>query len=95
VLGGKKKDKTKSPAKRGVKGLVLFATLGWVVVSLLVADKIHAKNMNGALHNALVRSQSARQLLWSELKQKSSELEALEKRLSRYQTQESKATVNP
>jgi len=95
MLGSKKKDKTKSPVKRGIKGLVVFATLGWVVASLLAADKIHAKNMNGSLHSALVRSQSARQLLSWELKQKSSELEALEKRLSRYQSQESKAAVNP
>jgi len=95
VLDSKKKDKTKSPVRRGVKGLVVFATLGWVAASLLAADKIHAKNMNGSLHGALVRSQSARQLLSWELKEKSSELEALEKRLSRYQNQESKAVVNP
>jgi hypothetical protein len=43
----------------------------------------------------LVRSQTARQLLSSELKQKSLEIEALERKLSRFQHRESQAAVNP
>ncbi|MDX1574954.1 MAG: hypothetical protein R3285_02095 [Kiloniellales bacterium] len=95
MFGSKKKDEAKPTARRGIKALVLVATLGWVLASLMVADKLHAQNMNGSLHSALVRSQTARQLLSSELKQKSLEIEALEKKLSRYQRRESQAAANP
>ena len=95
MFGNKKNDKAKPSAKRGIVGLALLATVGWMIASLLVADKLHAQNMEGSLHNALVRSQTARQLLSSELKQKSLEIEALEKKLSRFQRRESQAAVNP
>jgi len=95
VTDSKKNDMKKSPAKRWVKSIALFATLGWIVVFLLIADKIHAKDMNGSLHNALVRSQTARHLLLVDLKRKSEELDALQERLSRYQNRETQAAVNP
>ena len=95
MTDSKNNDMKKSPAKRWVKGIALFATLGWVAVFLLIADKIHAKDMNGSLHNALVRSQTARHLLLRDLKSKSEELDALQERLSRYQNRETQAAVNP
>ena len=85
----------KSPAKRWVKGIALFATLGWIAVFLLIADKIHAKDMNGSLHNALVRSQTARHMLLRDLKHKSEELDALHVRLSKYQNRETQSAANP
>lgn len=91
----KKNDQKKSPAKRGVKGIALFATLGWIVASLLIADKFHAKNMNGSLHNALVRSQTARHELSRELDRMSEELGALHERLSKYRIRETQAAANP
>ena len=95
MSGNKKNGMKKSPAKRWVKGIALFATLGWIVVSLLVADKIHAKDMNGSLHNALVRSQTARHMLLLDLKRKSEELDALHVRLSKYQNRETQSAANP
>lgn len=95
VFGSNKKDHAKPRARLGAKGLALLAILGWLIASLLVADKLHAQNMNGSLHNALVRSQTARQLLSTELKQKSLEIEALEKKLSRFQRRETQAAANP
>ena len=82
-------------SKRWSKGLAVLASLGWVVAALLVADRMHATNMNGALHNALVRSQTERHELSQELQRRSDELAALEKRLSRYQSWETQAAVNP
>ena len=58
VFSSRTKDETSPPAKRGIKGLVVIATLGWVIASLMVADKLYAQTMNGSLHNALVRSHS-------------------------------------
>ena len=92
-----KKDDPRPPtvSKRRGKGLAVLASLGWVVAALLVADRMHATNMNGALHNALVRSQTERHELSQELQRQSDELAALEKRLSRYQSRETQAAVNP
>ncbi len=95
MTGSKKNDMKKSPAKRWVKGIALFATLGWIAVFLLIADKIHAKDMNGSLHNALVRSQTARHMLLLDLKRKSEELDALHVRLSKYQNRETQSAANP
>lgn len=82
-------------AKRVVKGLALFGALGWIVAAVLVADKINAQNLTGSLHNALVRSQTERHELSKQLKTMSDELEVLEKRLTRYQNQETRTAVNP
>ncbi len=95
MSGSKKNGVKKSPAKRWVKGIALFATLGWIAVSLLIADKIHAKDMNGSLHNALVRSQTARHLLLWDLKRMSEEVDALHEKLSKYQNRETQAAANP
>ena len=77
------------------KGLAILAVLGWAVAALLVADRMHTTNMNGALHNALVRSQTERHELSQELQRRTEELAALEKRLARYQSRETQAAVNP
>lgn len=92
-----KTDDSPSPtgSRRRGKGLAILATLGWVVVALLAADRIHASNMNGALHNALVRSQTERHELTQELQRRSDALAALEMRLARYQSRETQAAVNP
>ena len=92
-----KTDDSTSPtgSKRRGKGLAILATLGWAVAALLVADRMHATKMNGALHNALVRSQTERHELSQELQRRSDALVALEKRLSRYQSRETQAAVNP
>jgi hypothetical protein len=95
VSGSKKNGMKKSPAKRWVKAIALFAALGWIAVSLLIADKIHAKEMNGSLHNALVRSQTARHMLLRDLKRMSEEVDALHERLSKYQNRETQAAANP
>jgi septal ring factor EnvC (AmiA/AmiB activator) len=92
----KKDDQKRSPGvKRGVKGLALVGVLGWISAALLFADRIEAQDMTGSLHNALVRSQTERHELSKQLKSMSDELEVLEKRLSRYQNQETRAAVNP
>jgi hypothetical protein len=95
MSGSKKNGMKKSSAKRWVKGIALFATLGWIVVSLLITDKIQAKEMNGSLHNALVRSQTARHFLLQDLKRMSEEVDALHKKLVKYQTRETQAAANP
>lgn len=91
------KDDPRAPirSKRWGKGLTVLASLGWVVAALLVAERMHATNMNGALHNALVRSQTERHELSKELERRSHELAALEQRLARYQSRETQAAVNP
>ena len=95
MSGSKENGMKKPPAKRWVKAIALFAALGWIVVSLLIADKIHAKEMNGSLHNALVRSQTARHMLLRDLKRMSEEVDALHERLSKYQNRETQAAANP
>ncbi len=96
MSSGKKDDPKSSPnAKRGIKGIALFATLGWTAASLPIADKIHVRNMSASLHNALVRSQTERHELSQELKRMSEELDALNERLSKYQSRETQATANP
>lgn len=92
-----KEDNPRPPtgSKRRGKGLAVLASLGWVVAALLVAERMHDTNVNGALHNALVRSQTERHELSQELQRTSDELAALEKRLSRYQSRETQAAVNP
>ncbi len=92
----KKIDPDRSPrAKRGIRGVALLAALGWIVAALLITDRIHTENLTGSLHNALVRSQTERHELSKELKSMSDELEVLEKRLSRYQSQQTQAAVTP
>ena len=86
---------TPVPGKRRGKGLAVLASLGWAVAALLIAERMYATNMNGALHNALVRSQTERHELSQELQRRTDELAALEKRLARYQSRETQAAVNP
>ena len=90
-----KHDTPKSSAKRGRLGITIFAVLGWTVASLLIAEKIHAENLNGALHGALVRSQTERQALSQELERMSQEMDVLENRLSLYRSRDSQAAVAP
>ncbi len=96
MSSGNKDDPKRSPnAKRGVRGIALFATLGWIAAALLIADKIHVRNMTASLHNALVRSQTERHELSQELERKSEELGALHERLSKYENRETQAAAHP
>jgi hypothetical protein len=82
-------------ARRGLRGLALLTTVGWIVAGLLIADKIYAQNMTSSLHNALVRSQTERHELSQELQRMSGEMAALQDRLSRFQQRQSQASATP
>jgi len=92
-----KKDDPRSPpgAKRRGKAVALMAISGWLAVAVMIADRVHATNMNGSLHNALVRSQTERHELSQELQRLSDEVDTLQNRLSRHQSRETQSAVNP
>lgn len=96
MRNGEIDEKKKSAGvRRGVKGLALFAALGWIVAGLLIADTMYGQNMTTSLQGALVRSQTERHELSKELERKANEIKVLEKRLLRYQSQETRAAANP
>ena len=85
-------EKRRPAFKTRAKIMAFLAFLGWSVVALLIADKIHAQNMTDALHDALVRSQTARHVLSKKLQHLTEELDALERRLSKHQDRDTEAT---
>lgn len=96
MIGSKTDDPRPSAGgKRNLKGVALFTAAGWLAVGLLVADRMHTTDMTSSLHNALVRSQTERHALSQELDRMSTEVEALQKRLSLYQKRETQAAANP
>jgi hypothetical protein len=96
-MSSTRKDEAERPggAKRSLRGLALFTTVGWVVAGFLIADKVYDQNTTSSLHNALVRSQTERHELSQELERMSDKLEALQERLSRYQKQQTQASATP
>lgn len=67
------------------KKIVLMAALGWISAGLLAADRVDSSTMNNALQNALVRSHSEHRALSQEVQRVSTEMNDLQKRLTKYQ----------
>ena len=92
-----KKDPTAAPpkGKRRSKSILVFASLGWLVAGALFANKIHATDLTGSLHGALVRSQAERHALSQEIERMSDKMQGLEDKLARYQHRDDQAAVKP